>query len=165
MRPDPCSARGEPQDVLDVHIPGWREIQHGHDMEVWQDLDGDFLGLVRTHAALGLPQLCDEVAVRRHCQAFAETMESGLVEAEVVPHVDGPAVELICKHLKMLGFVFTGMLMVPTPRATWIWTMSAEEQGLARLWDEECYDREFPDHPLSRVRRELRKLLAVGLDG
>lgn len=163
MIPDPCGSRAERHDVLRVHLPGWREIQHGHDMELWQDMDGDYLGLVRTHAALGLPRLLDEDAVRRHCRNLADAMESGLVEAEVVPHVDGPAVELICKHLKRLGFVFTGILMVPTPRASWVWTMSAEEQGVTRLWDEERYDSQFPDHPLSRVRRVLRKLLGVTL--
>jgi hypothetical protein len=163
MTTDARHGRADCHDVLRVHLPGWREIRHGHNMELWQDMDGDFLGLVRTHATLGLPRLGDEEAVRRHCLNLAESMESGLVEAEVVPHVDGPAVELICKHLKTLGFVFTGILMVPTPRATWVWTMSAEEGGLTRLWDEERYDCQFPDHPLSRMRRVLRKLLGVTL--
>src|SRR5512145_103778 len=83
--------------ALHFQIPGWDELQHGRDMEVWQDVDGDFLGLVRAQGDLGLPRLSDENAVRRHCRRLAEGMESGLIEAEVVPHVEGPAVEFICK--------------------------------------------------------------------
>jgi hypothetical protein len=194
---------------LHFEIPGWRGIQEGRDMALWQDIDGDYLGLVRTQAGLGLPKLCDEDAVRRHCRKIAESMESGLIEADVIEHAEGTAVRFISKRLKMPAFAFTGVLMVPTLRTSWVWTTSAQERGgtgvreavitaqllsggeitlesyptswagdpydpaydgvdrrtLRYLSDDERYDARFPDHPLSKVRRELRKLLTVRLGG
>lgn len=152
--------------TLDVVVPGWRDIQHGCGMEVWQNVDGDYLGLVRTLSDLGLPELTDEAAVRRHCRALAERMESGLVEAGVVGHVEGRAVAFIGKRPEPPAFRYTAVLIVPTPRATWVWTTCAKEQGatdVREVSDEECHEAQFPDHPLTKVRRELRNLLTVRL--
>src|SRR5512138_2694255 len=133
--------------TLDVVVPGWRDIQHGCGMEVWQNVDGNFLGLVRTLSDLGLPDLGDEAAVRGHCRTLSERMESGLVEAEVLDHPEGRAVSFICRRFEPPTLRYTGVLIVPTPRATWVWTTCAEEQGVT--------DEQAPDHAIANVRREL----------
>lgn len=141
--------------TLDVVVPGWRDVQHGCGMEVWQNLDGNYLGLVRTLSDLGLPDLGDEPAVRRHCGTLAERMESELVEAEMLDHLEGRAVAFICRRVEGPALRFTGVLVVPTPRATWVWTTCAEAAGPAAS--------PSADPPLAKVRRELRNLLGVKL--
>lgn len=193
--------------TLHFDIPGWEEIQEGRDMALWRDVYGNFLGLVRTLGPLPLPPLGDREAVRRHCRLIAQDMGSGLIEAEVVESVDGSAVRFICKHLHMPELEFTGVLMVPRPSASWVWSVTEKardgtgareaavahhliEEGkltlenyrtvwaqdpydpsyhevdsisLRYLSDDERYDEQFPNHPLSRVRQELRKLLGLRL--
>ncbi len=39
-----------------------------------------------------------------------------------------------------------------------------DRSTLRYLSDDECYDQQFPQHPLSKVRRELRMVLSVKLD-
>ena len=150
--------------TLDVVVPGWRDIQHGCGMEVWQDAEGNYLGLVKTLSDLGLPDLGDASAVRRHCRTLAERMESDLVEAEILAHVEGRAVEFICKRSEPPGLRFTGVLIVPTPRGTWVWTTSAEEGGATGTSEARAGAPTRSPDPLAAVRRELRKLLAVRLD-
>ena len=188
-------------------MPGWKVVERRERMTVWQDVDGDALGLTRD-GTFGLPQLSEENVVRAHCRAIAEAARSGLVEAAVVSGADGPAVMFVYKRLDMMAFVFTGMLVVaPTSMRSSMWTLVARERGttgvreavisaelisqrkldlesyrtswardpydptydgvdrstLRYLSDDENYDPRFPHHPLSKVRRVLRKLLAVKL--
>lgn len=189
---------------LGREMPGWRVVEQGGQMTVWQDVDGDALSLT-LDAAFGLS---DQNAVRGHCRTIAERMSSGLVEAAVVAGADGPAVMFVYKRLDNPAFVFTGMLVVsPTSRTSSVWTVVARERAttgvreavvtaqlmkegkltlesyctswaqdpydptyggvdrstLRYLSDDESYDLQFPQHPLSKVRRELRKLLALEL--
>src|SRR5512138_332236 len=104
---------------------GWREVERREESGLWQDVDGDFLGLVRIQGVLDLPPLIDEDALRRHCAMMAESMDSRLVDAAVIDHVDGPAVMFVCRRLKNWALVFTGILMVPSPQQSWVWTMTA----------------------------------------
>jgi hypothetical protein len=142
--------------TLDVVVPGWRDVQHGCGMEVWENVDGNYLGLVRTLSNLGLPDLRDETDVRGHCRTLAGRMEAELVEAEMLDHLEGRAVAFISKRAEGAAVRFTGVLIVPTPRATWVWTTCAEERRVGGVRE--------PDQPLATVRRELRNLCAVRLD-
>jgi hypothetical protein len=188
-------------------MPGRKVVERRQQMTNWQDADGDVLSLVRD-VTCGFPDLSDENGVRRHCRDQAQSMGSGLVQADVVEGADGPSVQLIAKRLFKLAFVFTGKLVVtPASKTSSVWTVVAVERGitgvreavitdqmfnegkltlksyqaswaqdpydpryagvdrsiLRYLSDDECYDCQFPLHPLSKVRRELRKLLTVKL--
>jgi hypothetical protein len=112
---------------------------------------------------------------------------------------------LIYKKLQIPAFRFTGMLIIPMPDASCIWTIVAGEHGttgireavitgelmnqgkltieayettwaqdpydpsysgidrstLRYMSDDEAYDQLFPQHPLSKVRRELQRLASV----
>jgi hypothetical protein len=170
--PYPSDARTEsraPLGGLHLEALGWRVVEQRKQTGLWQDVDGDFLGLVKVEGPLGLPRLCDEDAVRRHCALLAAGMESELIEAAVLAHVEGRAVQLVCRRLENARLVIAGILMVPAAGASWVWSMEAKERGGAgdgrRLFDGKTCDCRLPGRPLSKVRRELRKLLAVRLDG
>jgi hypothetical protein len=143
---------------------GWRAVEQRKQTGLWQDIDGDFLSLVQIPGSLGLPQLNDEEAVRRHGQMMAESMESVLVEAVVLDHVDGAAALFVCRRLENWSLVFTGILIVPTPGASWMWEMVAKGRPVTGDIRDLCDDCLCAAHPLSRVKQELRKLLTVRLD-
>ena len=150
-----------------VHLEmlGWREVERREQSGLWQDVDGDILGLVRIEAPWELPPLSGDDAVMRQSSMMAESMGSRLVEAAVLEHCDGRAILLICRRLKNSALTFTGILMVPTPGATWVWSMTAAGQPVAGDLRHLCDDCVCPAHPLARVRQELRKLLTVRLAG
>jgi hypothetical protein len=186
-------------------MPGWRVVEQRQQITVWQDADGDALGLARA-ASFGFPDLSDDNAVRRRCRELAQDMNSGLVQADFVAGAHGPAVMFIYKRLDRPAFVFTGWLVVsPTSKTSLVWTIVAREGGmtgvreaiitamlanegkltnesyqaswaqdpydpafagvdrstLRYLSDDESYDSQFPQHPLSRVRRKLNEVVAV----
>src|SRR5262245_29645919 len=114
-------------------MPGWRVVEQRRQMTVWQDADGDALSLARD-ASIGFPDLSDENAVRRCCRELAQTMNSGLEQADVVAGADGPAVMFIYKRLDKPAFVFTGMLVVaPTSKRSPLWTIVAREHGMTAV--------------------------------
>src|SRR6516165_9355927 len=192
------------------NIPGWRIAEARDHWMVWRDADGDVLSLAVQAKSLqnDLPSLSDEDAVRRYCRGLAESGRAGLVEATTTASSHGPAIRLIYKKLTIPAFQFTGMLIMPMPNATCIWTTVAGEHGttgireavitaelmnqgkltvesyqaswaqdpydsaycgvdrstLRYLSDDESYDPQFPQHPLSKVRQELRTLASVEID-
>jgi hypothetical protein len=148
-----------------VHLEmlGWTEVERREQSGLWQDVDGDLLGLARIEGAQELPPLSDEGAVIGYCSMMAESMGSRLVEAAVFEHRDGRAILFVCRQLKNWALVFTGILMVPTRGATWIWSMTAVGQPVTGDLRHLCEDCLCPAHPLARVRQELRKLLGVRL--
>lgn len=162
---------GYPQHEYLIHpstehleLPGWKAVEHAHDMAVWRDADGDFLGLTKAQGSLGLPRLGDDEALREHCRTIAEGMDGALLEVEVVEHVQGPAVLFVCRRPHEPGFVFTGVLMLSTPQASWVWSVSAQELKAAGAPGADV--TELPGArvaPLEKVRAELRKLLCVSL--
>lgn len=164
---DPSGHKAElPSFLGSIHLEmlGWREIERRRETGIWQDVDGDFLGLVRIQGGLGLPPLRDEDGVTRHCGMMAESMESRLVEAAVVDHIDGRAVMFVCRRLRNWALESIGILMIPTRRASWVWSMTAMGHSATGDLRYLCEDCLCPAHPLSRVRQELRKLLTVRLD-
>ena len=150
-----------------VHLEelGWRAVEQREQTGLWQDVEGDFLSLVRIQGPLELPQLHDEDAVRRHCEAMAEDIDSSLVESAVLTHGEGRSVLFVCRRIENWAQVFTGVLIVPTPAGPWMWEMVARGQPVTRDLRDLCDDCRCPAHPLARVRGELRKLLGVRLDG
>jgi hypothetical protein len=203
IRPSPAGANSPKAGPT---IPGWSMAEARDHWIVWSDADGDVLTL-----AVGqndLPSLADEDAVRRYCRKLAESSEAGLVEATTAASSKGRAIKLIYKKLQIPAFRFTGMLIMPLPNATCIWTIVAGERGttgireaviaadlmnegkltiesyqgswaqdpydssysgvdrrtLRYMSDDEAYDPRFPQHPLSKVRRELRRLASVEFD-
>ena len=48
---------------LGLVMPGWRVVEQGQEMTLWQDIDGDALSLA-LDATFGFPELSDVNAVR-----------------------------------------------------------------------------------------------------
>lgn len=153
-------------DIGGVHLEmlGWSVVERRTQTGLWRGMDGDLLGLVRVHGALGLPPLRDEDAVRRHGRAIAGTLESRLVEAAVLEHICGRAAMFVCRRIQDWALVFTGILMVPASPASWVWSMVARGRPVTGDLRDLCEDCVCPAHPLARVHQELRKLLTVRLD-
>jgi hypothetical protein len=149
-----------------VHLEtlGWRAVEQREQSGLWQDAEGDFLSLVRIQKPLDLPQLRDEEAVRRRCEAMAEDIASSLVESVVLDHGEGRSVLFVCRRIERSALVFTGVLIVPTPAGEWMWEMVAKGQPVTGDLRYLCDDCRCPAHPLARVRGEMRKLLRVRLD-
>jgi hypothetical protein len=182
--------------------------EHGERCIVCRDEVGDVVGLAVVDLETDLPSFSDEDGVRRYCRKFAESCEAGLVEATTTKSSKGPAIKLIYKKLQKPAYQFTGMLIIPLPKAEMIWTIVAREHGTTGIrealitsglmnegkltvesykasWaqdpydssycgvdrsilrcmsDDESYDQLFPQHPLSKVRRELNRLGSVGIE-
>src|SRR5512147_1443975 len=159
--------RGSPHG-LHLEMLGWRALEERKQSALWQDAEGDLLGLVRIPGTLGLPRLDDEGALRRHCETMAASMGSRLVEAAVLDHVDGRAVMFVSRRVANWALVFTGILVVPAERESrdshsWVWSVVARGQPATGDLRYLCDDCLCPAHPLARVRAELRKLLVVSL--
>ena len=157
---------GSRADIGGVHLEmlGWSVVERRTQTGLWRDVDGDLLGLARVHGTLGLPPLRDEAALRRHGGLIAATLDSRLVEAEVLEHVAGPAAMFVCRRIQNWALVFTGILMVPASPASWVWSMVARGRPVTGDLHDLCEDCVCPAHPLARVHHELRKLLTVRLD-
>jgi hypothetical protein len=207
IRPSPAGANTPKAGLT---IPGWSVAEARDHLMFWRDADGDVLSLAVQDKSLqnDLPSLSDEEAVRRYCRKLAESGKAGLVEAATTTSSKGPAIKLIYKKLQIPAFRFTGMLIIPLPKATCIWSIVAGEHGmtgvreavvtaglmnegkltvasyeaswaqdpydssycgvdrstLRYLSDDEAYDQQFPQHALSKVRRELHRLASVEFD-
>jgi hypothetical protein len=75
------------------------------------------------------PDLGDVRAVRNYCRRLAEARRSGLIEADVLQTVDGPAIQLVYKTFINPGMAFTGIQIVPVGDVTNVWTVTAEEES------------------------------------
>src|SRR5262245_33776391 len=116
--------------IEDGHTsPDWSMFEYGAHYIVWRNEFGDLLTLAVQDLEADLPSLSDEDAVRRYCRKFAESLESGLVEATTTTSPKSPAIKLIYKKLQKPAFKFTGQLITPLPNAECIWTIVAREQG------------------------------------
>lgn len=193
---------------LRIEMPGWSMVVRKSQDILWNDVEGDTLGLSLKVEVGGFSDLFDDNQLRRYARNIAEDRKAGLVEAGVVTGVHGPALKFIYKRLEKPAFLFTGMLLVPMKKNTWVWTIVACERGttgvreavvtaqlmnegkltlesyqtswaqdpydstyrgvdrstLCYLSDDERYDQQFPQHPLAKVRRELRRVLNVNLE-
>jgi len=150
---------------------GWRVVEQSEQTTVWQDDDGDSLSLTLRDGVIGLLELSDRHAVRRHCRELAMSMDSVLVEADIVTGPAGPAVMLVCKRFEKSALTLTGMLFVGGAGRWWVWTVVGCERGTTGMREATVTTQllnegkltltQFPGHPLSKVRRELRRLIAV----
>ena len=94
-------------------IPGWQYEGMRGDMRGWRDGQGDVISLVIANQALGLPQLLDEVALRRFSRSLAESRGGGLIEVRVSTGPLGTTAAVIYKRLLMPAYAYTGMLFAP----------------------------------------------------
>lgn len=143
---------------------GWSVIEERDHSDLWRDAEGDLLGLARVEDGIELSREGDPESVARLGRTLAESMDSSLVEASVLDHVEGRSALLVCRRLEDFRLVFTGVLIVPTRHGSWMWSMVAKGEPATRDLRDLCDDCRCVAHPLARVRRELRKLLTVKLE-
>lgn len=185
-----------------VSIPGWHEETPTDTMRNWHHPSGAALTLATTTRS-DTPSLSHLGSLRDSFRRIAEGNGAALVEADVVQSAYGPSARMIYKKPQGMGFLFTGMLLLPADDQWLVCTVvdaekgmtgvreavvttqlmeagqltiesyqeswardpydpeysPGDRRGLRYLSDDECYDSQFPEHPLSNVRNVLKALL------
>jgi hypothetical protein len=156
-----------------------------------------------TATRFDIPWLSHLGSLRDSFRRIAEGNGAALVEADVVQSPYGPSAQMIYKKPQGMGFLFTGMLLLPADDQWLVCTVvdaekgmtgvreavitaqlmeagqltienyqeswardpydpehsESDRRGLRYLSDDECYDSQFPEHPLSNIRNVLKALL------
>jgi hypothetical protein len=140
-------------------MPDWHEDAPSGAMRTWHNPDGGVLSLaVASGGAIPPPSRVD--LLRNALRRLAEASGAGLVEANAVPSAYGPAARMIYKRRQEMAFVFTGMLLLPAGERWLVCTVVDAERGTTGVREavvtaELMQAGQFPEHPLSRVRRTL----------
>ncbi len=107
-------------------LEGWSETRRSGAMRVWKNGQGDVLTLATADSA---PRWSDEEALRQWGRDFAESRQSGLIEVNSLDYPSG-AMSVVSKKAEGMGFVFSGMLIIPEEPISQIWTIMSGERGL-----------------------------------
>jgi hypothetical protein len=175
-----CITFDEKRYRLRGHIGGCR---------AWSTPDGGGFGIYFFPKPPDLPLRVNSAAELHHFHSKrVPSGQIGIVEVELV-HVDGVlSVWTIFKlPQKPHGITYLGSITIPFSEFSFVVKMQCEERGVTGVretallmkaqadgtitvgqkgeiignWnpDDKSYDSQFPDHPLSRLRRELKLLL------
>lgn len=106
----------------------WSEEVHRGDLRLWRGPHGSVLSLA-VPDEFALPELSEESALRQWCRDLAESRAAGLIEVRRVGTPLGAAARLIYKRFEKPAYIFTGMLLIPRPEASQVWTVVAGECG------------------------------------
>jgi len=115
--------------LVALNMAGWSLDEPGSNprRSTWHDGEGDTL--VLSVGTLGGADTSDVGALRMYCRQLAESHSAGLVEANVVQSRVGLTAQLIHKKLVGTAFTFTGVQIIPLPKASLTWTVVAVERG------------------------------------
>jgi len=123
---EPAALEGD--YVVRLDMQGWTEQPPDVGLRVWRNLEGDVLSFAVLEFR-ELPELSDELALRKWARQLAESRGAGLIEVNVGKGPSGPTVALIYKRLDVPAYIFTGMLFILYENIFQVWTIVAEEHG------------------------------------
>lgn len=149
--------------AADLPLEGWTVVEQLTTAIGWRGADGTILSLSLGRRNRAVTSGSD-AAVQRFCLRAAAAHEARLIDITRLDGVNGPSVVFIYKRRQSDGHVYFGWAHTGAARGTWLWFMIARELGQpVRSSDDRQLDQHFPDHPLSRMRSGLLRLLDVRL--
>ncbi len=107
-------------------LEGWNEMRGTDATRVWKNGQGDVLTLATVDSAL---EWSGEGTLRKWGRDFAESRQSGLIEVNFLDTPVG-AMSIVFKKSEGMGFVFSGMLILPEESTSQVWTVMSGERGL-----------------------------------
>jgi hypothetical protein len=161
------------------------------DHRVWHTQDGDGLGLFYFRKRPDLPANAKTSAeLEESYRAKIPDAESKIIEFQLPTVAEIKCIWMILKiPQKPHGMTYLGSLTIPFTEFSFVIKMQCEERGITGMretalfiqcqkegtvtlgpdgklegdWnpDNERYDSKFPDHPLSRLRREFAQIKAT----
>ena len=122
-------ARPVPERLTRVQLSlaGWAEEETHGKMRVWRHPSGDVLSLSLPEEHLDLSE--DEASLRNFGRTLAESRSAGLIEVGTSTYNIGGTMRLIYKRLQKPAYIYTGMLFIPFPHPSEVWTLVAGEHG------------------------------------
>jgi len=151
---------------------------------VWRFADGDAVGVYFFNVEPDLPKSHSLASFLSQIQDVAAASHATLLECDIVRIGQLPAVRQIVKVPQIpSGMTYLGTFTIPFAKFSYVLKVQCEEHGITGIReavlldrklknkpagvdareiaagldaDSEEHDVEFPDHPLSRLRRHLR---------
>ena len=182
-------------DWLHLHVEGYESQPTTGTARVWHTPDGDGVGAYFFALTPDLPRSSDEAEFFRSYRNFVADQGIHLVEVDICKLADYAAVRVIVKIPQQpSGVAYVGSFTIPFESCSFVVKIQCFEHGVTGLreavvldkklaanathvdpasgtvvedWDPDNveFDGLFPQHPLSRTRRELKKIAAgISLD-
>jgi hypothetical protein len=165
-----------------------RGQQHADRSWLWETGDGDAVLLYFLNAAPDLPRCSSVQQLRDFYAHSLKSSKTKIVECGIIELADHPAVSLVLKAPQVpSGFMYEGVFTLPFRDFSFVVKVQCLERGPTGLreaiifeeriqagekpdfingvhqypdWNPDLpdYDKDFPTHPISRVRRLLREI-------
>lgn len=168
---------------VELRVEGWREVEGGGEnpKRIWETEEGDRVGMFYFGLQPNLPMVASVDELREWFRVGVEEQGAKLVEVDVCEVGGRRAVWVVFKtRMEPSGFIYVGSVTVPFEGRSVVFKVQCQEQGITGVretvlldrrlgaggsleaeWtsDAKEYDSAFPDHPLSKVRRALNRVL------
>jgi hypothetical protein len=116
-------------EALRFDTSSWHEQEISDDRAVWINESGDLLALEVVPDSVNVPPLWNEAQLRWYCRQVADAEGAGIVAVDGMDLGPVSAVQFIFKRECGSGYVYKGMMVIPTAQVQYVFCVVCAESG------------------------------------